>query len=307
MDPRFEPADEPYGRGDVVHIYTSDFDYEHSFGCEVVEVHCDGKPTVKLEDYSYTLYAHGIERELDSKYPHGYLIPSPRGYPNINGLLGETPVNGEGFLGKFRRADLQLIDKYLTVVDIESDPTLDWLNEIRKGDADRINSVFAELYLLYYLRKVYGTERVSMNAEFSDDGNSKDFDLRLTTDEQDIWIEVTKPDHASVLEGGFGFGMGTRTTNSIDRKLKNKFGPARNAVNDDVVLVLAVYQEEQITQGFEIGRWLDEDYYDVGDFSDGWITFTYLGDPDFEYHAFTEGGVCCSDVFESLTGIDDSR
>lgn len=100
MDSRFEPADEPYGRGDVVHIYASDFDYEHSFGCEVVEVHCDDKPTVKLEDYSY---------------------------------------------------------------------------------------------------------------------------------------------------------------------------------------------------------------YDVGDFSDGWITFTYLGDPDFEYHAFTEGGVCCSDVFESLTGVDDSR
>ncbi|MDL0126405.1 hypothetical protein PNQ92_13475 [Halobacterium salinarum] len=192
-------------------------------------------------------------------------------------------------------------------MDVDSDPTKDWLREIEKGDVNRINSVFAELYLLYYLRELYGTEQVSMNAELSDDRDSKDFDLRLNTDDQDIWIEVTKPDHAEVLEGGFGFGMGKRTTNSIDRKLKNKFGPARDAVSDDVTLVLAVYQEEEMMQGFEIGRWLDEDYYDVGDFSDGWVTFTYLGEPDFEYGAFTENGARCAEEFEALTEVGEPQ
>ncbi|NGM71552.1 hypothetical protein G6M89_21640, partial [Natronolimnobius sp. AArcel1] len=303
----FDPTDEPYDIGDIVHIHAPEPEYEHRFGCEVLEVHRNDEPTATAEDHSYTLYAYGIKRVLDSKYPHEHLIPSPRGYPNINNLLGESPIDGEKLFGKFRRPDLQLIDKYLTAVDVKSDPTLDWLNEIRKGDVDRINSVFAELYLLYYLREVYGSEQVSMNATLSDEGDSKDFDLRLITDNQDIWIEVTKPDHAAELEGGFGFGMGTRTTNSIDRKLKNKFGPARDAVNDDVVLMLAVYQEERITQGFEIGRWLDEDYYDVGEFSDGWVTFTYLGDPDFKYHEFTENGACCSDVFEALTEVEEPR
>ena len=307
MSSEFEPANEPYDIVDIVHIHAPEAEYEHRFGCEVVDVHQDGEPTTTVEEHFYTLYAYGIDRVLDSKYPHEHLIPSPRGYPNINELLGDNPINGEKLFGKFKRPDLQLINKYLSSVDVESDPTLDWLNEIRQCDVDRINSIFAELYLLYYLREVYGAEQVSMNAALSESGDSKDFDLRLTTDEQDIWIEVTKPDYATGLEGEAGFGMGTRTTNSIDRKLKNKFGPARDAVNDDVVLVLAVYQEEQMTQGFEIGRWLDEDYYDVSDFSDGWVTFTYLGNPDFEYHAFTENGACCDDVFEALTRVEEPR
>lgn len=308
MNSEFEPADEPYDIGDIVHIHAPESEFEHRYGCEVVEVHADDEPTATVEDHSYTLYAYGnIERVLDTKYPHEYLIPSPRGYPNIDDLLGEDRVEGEELLGKFKRPDLQLINKYLTAVDIESDPTLDWLNEIRQNEEDRINSVFAELYLLYYLRGLYGAEKVSMNAKLSDDDDSKDFDLRLTADDQDIWIEVTKPDYAAKLKNGFGFGMGTRTTNSIDRKLKNKFGPARDTVDDDVALVLAVYQEERMTQGLEIGRWLDEDYYDVGDFSDGWIMFTNLGNPDFEYHAFTEDGERCNDVFEALTGIEKTQ
>ncbi|WP_135830700.1 hypothetical protein [Halorussus halobius] len=301
MTSEFEPADEPYDVGDILHIYAPEPEFEHRFGCEVVEVHPDGEST------SYTLYAHGIQRVLDATYPHEYLIPSPRGYPNIAELLGETRIDGEELLGKFKRPDLKIINKYLTAVDVDSDPTKDWLREIEKGDVNRINSVFAELYLLYYLRELYGTEQVSMNAELSDDRDSKDFDLRLNTDDQDIWIEVTKPDHAEVLEGGFGFGMGKRTTNSIDRKLKNKFGPARDAVSDDVTLVLAVYQEEEMMQGFEIGRWLDEDYYDVGDFSDGWVTFTYLGEPDFEYGAFTENGARCAEEFEALTEVGEPQ
>jgi hypothetical protein len=307
MSPEFVPADEAYEVGDIVHIYSPEPKYEHRFGCEIVEVHPSGDPPVTVEDHSYTLYAYGIKRELEPKYPHEHLIPSPRGYPNINDLLGDTPIEGEKLLGKFKRPDLQLINKHLSSVDVESDPTLDWLNEIRKGEVDRINSVFAELYLLYYLREIYGTDQVSMNAELSDGGDSKDFDLRLTTDDHDIWIEVTKPDHAAELEGEIEFGFGKRTTNSIDRKLKNKFGPARDTVDDDVILVLAVYQEEQITQGFEIGRWLDEEYYDVGDFSDGWLMFTYLGDPDFEYYAFTEDGRCCNDTFEALTEVEDPQ
>lgn len=214
MTSEFEPADAPYDVGDIVHIYAPEPEFEHRFGCEVVEVHSDDKST------SYTLYAHGIQRVLDGTYPHEYLIPSPRGYPNIAELLGEARVDGEELLGKFKRPDLKIINKYLTAVDVDSDPTKDWLREIEKGDVNRINSVFAELYLLYYLRELYGTEQVSMNANLSDDRDSKDFDLRLNTNDQDIWIEVTKPDHAEVLEGGFGFGMGKRTTNSIDRKLK---------------------------------------------------------------------------------------
>lgn len=306
MSLKFEPADEPYNHGDIVHIHAPEVEYVHRFGCKIVEVHRGGEPTPSIEDLTYTLYAYGIERVLDSRYPHDHLIPSPRGYPNINDLLGETPIDGEETFGKYKRPDLQLVNKHLTAVD-KSDPTGDWLNEIKKGEVDRINSVFAELYLLYYLREVYGAEQVSMNATLYDGRDSKDFDLLLTTDDRDIWIEVTKPDHSTALEGGTWFRKGSRTTNSIDRKLKNKFGPARDAVSEDVVLVLAVYLEEQTTQGFDIGRWLDEDYYDVGYFSDGWLMFTHLGDPDFEYLLFTDNGASVNDVFGALTDVGVSQ
>jgi hypothetical protein len=108
------------------------------------------------------------------------------------------------------------------------------------------------------------------------------------------------------LEDGITFGIGSRTASSIDRKLENKFEPARDVVSDDVTLVLAVYQEAQTIQGFEIGRWLDEDYYDVGDFSDGWVTFTHTGSPDFAYGAFTDDGVRCSEIFDELTEVEEA-
>jgi len=307
MSYKFKPANEPYDNGDIVHIYDPEPEWEHRFGCEVVEIHRDDERTSTVENYSYTLYAPGIDRVLDSKYPHEFLVPSPRGYPNIKDLLGETAIEGEELLGKYKREELQLINEYLTAVDVNSEPTLDWLNGIRQNKVDRINSVLAELSLLYYVREVYGEGQVSMNATLSDENGSKNFDLRLTTSEHDIWIEVTKPDHASELEGEIEFGFGKRTTNSIDMKLKDKFDPARDAVSDDVVLVLAVYQEEHITQSLEIGRWFDEDYYDIGDFSDGWLMFRYFGEPDFEYHAFTEKGSGCYDTFEALTGVGESR
>lgn len=95
MSPEFESADEPYDVGDIIHIYSPEPEYEHRFGCKVVEVHNDDEPTPTVEDYSYTLYAYGIEKLLDSKYSHGHLVPSPRGYPNINDLLGETPIDAQ--------------------------------------------------------------------------------------------------------------------------------------------------------------------------------------------------------------------
>ncbi|WP_127341359.1 hypothetical protein [Halorubrum sp. 48-1-W] len=307
MNQKPTPADQPYDPGDIVHIYGPEEqeEYEHQFGCEIIDVHPTDNSDQEENNPKYSLWSFGLEQVLGSNYSHEHLVPSPRSYRNIDEFLGDQSVTGERLLGKFRRGDLQLFDKYLTAVDVESDPTKDWLNMIQQENEHRINSLFAELSLLYYLRKVYGHNKVTLNVPLGEERGSKDFDLRLRTQNEDIWIEVVKPDHVEQLEKeGPMFGMGTRTGNSISRKLEDKFKLARDTAHDDVILVLAVYQEEGLTQGFEISRWIDEGYYDIGELSDGWITYTHLADPHFNYGAFSENGMRCSEIFENLEQIE---
>ena len=289
-----EPAEMPYEPGEVVHVrHNGDSEGRtHRFGCEVLTV----SKADEVNDYAYSLFSFGWERVLATDYRHSQLYPSPRGYPNIDEFLGDGHVEGERLLGKFRRRDLEVINECLTVVDNEVDATKDWFNELRKEDVDRINSVFAELVLLYHLRTVYGRERVSLNACVGE----KDFDLRLTTEEEDVWIEVTKPDFADSLSNSFGWGLPKTTQNSIDRKLKSKFEEARNRAPKDAVLILGIYCEEQINQGFAMGQWLDEEYYDVGEICDGWLSYTHLIDTQIGYQSFTDAGERCRALFDRM-------
>ncbi|EMA14210.1 hypothetical protein C442_20351 [Haloarcula amylolytica JCM 13557] len=289
-----EPAEMPYEPGELVHV-RHDEDSEgrtHRFGCEVLSV----SEADEVDDYTYTLFSLGWERVLATDYRHTQLYPSPRGYSNIDEFLGDRHVQGERLLGKFKRRDLEVIDECLTVVDKKEDATKDWFNELQKRNIDRINSVFAELVLLYHLRTVYGRERVSLNARVGE----KDFDLRLKTDEEDVWIEVTKPDFADALSDGFGWGLPKTTQNSIDRKLKSKFEEARDRAPVDAVLVLGIYCEEQINQGFAMGQWLNEEYYDVGEICDGWLSYTHLTDTQIGYQSFTHTGERCRALFDRM-------
>lgn len=291
------PAGEPFTRGNLVQISPTGIgeSQQHYYACEIEDVH----PGDNLRGYSYTVRSIVQARVLPGRYGHYDLIPSPRGYQNIDDLLGSNRVKGEELLGKFKRPDLQRIDTWLSVVDPENDPTKDWLNELNKEDVDRINSVTAEMLLLYHLREVYSCDRVSLNAHLDGRG-SKDFDIRVSTEEEDVWVEIVKPDYAASIPDEVGFISGDTTGNSIDRKLKQKFETARDCLSDDVVLVLATYLEERVSQGFHIGQWLDEDYYDVGEFCDAWLTYTHVGETELQYQPFTEDGERCSVVFERM-------
>lgn len=290
-------ADEPLEAEQIVHIadYVDSDTQLHRYACEIEDVH----PGDDLNEYSYTVRSVVQERTLSGRYDHQNLIPSPRGYQNIDALLGEQPVKGEKLLGKFKRPDLELINTCLSVVDPKKDPTKDWLNELKKQDIDRINSVTAELILLYHLRTTYGHDQVSLNAHIAGE-NSKDFDIRVSTEEEDVWVEIVKPDYAASIPESVGFVSGETTGNSIDRKLRQKFETARDELSADTVLVLATYLEEQVTQGLQIGQWLEEDYYDVGEFCDAWLTYTHLTETEIQYQTFTEDGERCRAVFEKV-------
>ena len=155
---------------------------------------------------------------------------------------------------------------------------------------------------MYQLRTTYGRDRVSLNAHIDGD-RSKDFDIRVSTTQEDVWIEIVKPDYASSLPEEVGFISGDTTGNSIDRKLKQKFEDGREKLPDDTVLVLATYLEEQVTQGLQIGQWLDEDYYDVSEFCDAWLTYTHLLETEMQYQSFTDDGERCRAIFERV--VDD--
>lgn len=287
-------AEEPLENGHIVHISPGlEFDiHSHRYACEVEDVY----PDDNVDGYSYTVRSVVQERILPQRYAHHDLIPSPRGYQNIDALLGDQPVHGEELLGKLKRPDLERINTCLTVVDPNKDPTKDWLNELMKNDVDRINSVAAELILLYHLRTTFGRERVSLNAHI-DGKESKDFDIRVSTDQEDVWIEIVKPDYAASIGEEVGFISRDTTGNSIDRKLKQKFEDGRDNLPEDTVLVLATYLEEQITQGWQIEQWMDEDYYGVSEFCDAWLTYTHLMETEMQYHSFTEDGERCRTIF----------
>lgn len=290
-------ANEPLEPGQTVHITnTSDSDTRpHRYACTIEEVHSGDV----LKNYSYTVRSIVQERTLPSRYNHEDLIPSPRGYPNIDAFLGDQSVTGENLLGKFKRPDLELINTCLSAVDPEEDPTKDWLNEIKKEDLDRINSVTAEMILLYHLRTTYGNDQVTLNAHIAGK-DSKDFDIRISTPEEEVWIEIVKPDYEASIPDDGGFISGKTTSNSIDRKMKQKFKDAREQLDDDTVLVLGTYLEEQVSQGFHIGQWLEEDYYDVGELCDAWLRYTHLTETEIQYQSFTEDGERCRAVFEKV-------
>ena len=291
------PAEEPFDLDDIVHISTAKVSdtHQHRYACKVEDIH----PGDDLNGYSYTVRSVIQERTLPQRYGHYDLIPSPRGYQNIDALLGDRYVKGEELLGKFKRPDLKKIDTWLSVVNPNEDPTKDWLNELKQQDVDRINSATAEMLLLYHLRETFGRDRVSLNAHI-DGKESKDFDIHVSTEKEDLWIEIVKPDYAASIPDEVGFISGDTTGNSIDRKLMRKFESARDHIPDDAVLILATYLEEQVTQGLQIKQWLGEEYYEVGEFCDAWLTYTHLTETEMQYQAFTQDGKRCGVVFERL-------
>jgi len=294
------PAEEPFEMGDLVHISATrgSGNHQYRYACEIEDIY----PDEDLSEYSYTVRSVVQERTLPQRYGHYDLVPSPRGYQNIDALLGDRHLKGEELLGKFQRPDLEKINTWLSVACPEKDPTKDWLNALKQQNIDRVNSVTAEMILLYHLRKTYYQNRVSLNAHI-DDKESRDFDIRISTEEEDVWIEIVKPDYAASIPDAGGSISGDTTGNSIDRKLKRKFKSARDYSPDDAVLVLATYLEEQVAQGLQIEQWLHKDYYDVGEFCDAWLTYTHLTETKIQYQPFTKAGERCSVVFEKL--VDD--
>jgi hypothetical protein len=220
-------------------------------------------------------------------------MSSLENYQNIRKLFGKEKgdsfTKGEELLSKFREQNLETINQCLSVVNFDQEPTQDWIRDFNSENIDRANSAFAEILLLYHLREKFGSEKVEINAKITEKSDSKDFDLRLSLDEE-VWIEVVKRDFSSNIpeDGGFISNQGTGKT--IDNKLKDKFEEARNFLSEDKILILGVYLEEMTTQSLQIGKWLDEEYYDVSKFCDGIVTYTHLTETRFEFYPFTAKG-----------------
>lgn len=136
------PAAQPLNHGDIVHVRPTDDELPperrrcHRYACRIADVHDASSDSVP----SYTLYSIVLERELPDTYAHKEVIPSPRGYDYINQLLGDRGSNETAaqLLADFKRPDLHLINRCLSVVDFETDAT--------KGQL---------LGILLYIRMVY--------------------------------------------------------------------------------------------------------------------------------------------------------
>lgn len=223
-------------------------------------------------------------------------------YSNISMLFekhtGDSVSVGEEMLSEFKERDLEDIDQFLSVVNFDQEPTEDWVEEFNKKDLDRTNSAFAEILLLYHLRENFGGQKVDMNAKITSKASSKDFDLKLSL-EDETWIEIVKRDWSSDIPEGGGFMSAEGTEKTIDCKLKDKFEEARKELSGDETLILGVYLEEMMGQSLEIGKWLSQEYYDVSEFCDGLITFSHLAETRFDYYPFTEKGEEALDNIES--------
>jgi len=311
-------ADLPYESGDLVHIRRSAPQevpelYHHKHACEVVSTYKDysrsgdeSSDDEPLNKYTYRLSPVTKDTTLSTLYYHSHLVPSPRGYKHIDALLGEhsadDPPEWERDLGKLMREDLETINTCLSVVN-DTDPTKDWMREIRKGNLDRTNSVFAEMLLLYHLRIELEHSSVQMNVRF--DENGKDVDFRVITNDWDVWIEVYKPDYLNQIPEGGGWFSPEATGTSTGNKVREKFDGDRERFPDDAVVVLAVYLVENITQGFQLERWFDQDYFDVGDYCDALLTFTHLTFPtEFQHRPITPAGEDSMGFFDSVFGND---
>jgi len=302
--------DSPYNPGDLVHIRKSapqnvPEPYHHKHACEVVSVYRDYSQS--NTSYAYRLSPVTKDTELSALYHHSDLLPSPRGYENIDTLLGEQsgdrPPEWERDFGEFMRQDLELIDTCLSVVDFENDATKDWLREIRKGDIDRTNSVFAEMLLLYQLRSELGSEPVHTNAKIGSEEDGKDVDVRVTMNDWDVWLEVYKPDYVDKIPENGGFISPEATGTAVGNKLRKKFDCAREELPEDAIIILAVYLVEGLGQGMGLERWLQQDYFDVGEYCDAFLTYSHLSFPtEFSYRPTTTAGEEYQEFFEALLG-----
>ena len=300
--------DLPYNPGDIVHIRKSASQnvpelYHHKHACEVVSAYRDCSQSET--SYAYRLSPVTKDTELSALYHHSDLLPSPRGYENIDTLLGKKSDDGppewERDFGEFMRQDLELIDTCLSVVDFENDATKDWLRELEKGDIDRTNSVFAEMLLLYQLRSELGFERVQTNAKIGSEDEGKDVDVRVTMNDWDVWLEVYKPDYVDKIPEGGGFISPEAPGTAVGNKLRKKFDSAREKSPEDAIIILAVYFVENLGQGLGLERWLQQDYFDVGEYCDAFLTFSHLSFPTkFSYRPTTPAGEDCQEFFEAL-------
>lgn len=117
-------------------------------------------------------------------------------------------------------------------------PKTEWGSEIRRGEPTR---AFAEIVLMWHLRRELGRDAVDLNAEYTDTG--KDFDLRVVWNNHEYWIDVRTPEGGlgEIEEKGGGWIAGDSVGASITNKLEKQFKDAKEALPDDAILVLAVY------------------------------------------------------------------
>lgn len=305
----------PYDTGDLVHIRPSAPDdvpesYHHKHACEVVSVYRDYSQSDTT--YAYTLSPVTTDTELSALYRHSDFLPSPRGYEYIDTLLGEhsdgEPPEWELNLGKFKRQDLNLINTCLSVVNFEDDATKDWLRELRKREIAPTNSVFAEMLLLYHFRSELGPKPVQTNAQIGLEDDGKDVDIRVILDDWDMWVEVYKPNWVDKLPESVGFISPESTGTAVGNKLRKKFDGARNQLPEDAVIILAVYLVDSLNQELGLEQWLNEDYFDVGEYCDALLTFSHLTFPtEFTYWPLTPAGEDCQEFFNSRFGDSDEE
>lgn len=223
-------------------------------------------------------------------------------YSNISEFLeniGRSTEVRKALRKGFSEKDLATMDKYLTLIDFSQDRYGVWGNMIRN---EEFMPMLTELTLIYHLRKSHGIEPVEIHRPLQEGSNSKNFDVYLDINHTGVWIEVTYENLVEKIDSP-GLYPRKMTGFQIDQKIQEDFLEANSLISRDDVLILALYLEGRNVQEIMTGNRLREGgVYEVEEYLDGYIEFSWFWDPTFEYFPFTNTG---KSIADELLGVDN--
>ncbi|EMA09930.1 hypothetical protein SAMN05443574_12435 [Haloarcula vallismortis] len=193
---------------------------------------------------------------------------------------------------RFTEKDLKALNEYLSVINFDQDRYAVWGQMLLNGDD---MPMITELCLIHHLREVHGQENVDIHKTISGEG-STDFDAVVQLEDTTAWIEITYEDLMKKHGKGPGMYDPKMTGYQIDDKIEKDFQSAKPFTDENDLLVLALYMEAGPMQSISTDYRLREGgKHDIPEFLDGFIKFSWIWDPDFDYIPFTESGASVAD------------
>lgn len=221
----------------------------------------------------------------------------PRNLPNISAFLDNIGKSHEveqilSTRKRFTEKDLSVLDQYLSVINFDQDRYGVWGQMLRNGDD---MPMISELCLVHHLRQLHGEPAVVLHKSIDGEGTTN-FDTVVNLDNTTVWIEITYEDLEEKLGDQPGFFDRKMSGYQIDDKIEKDFKSAKPTAGEDDLLMLALYMEAKPMQGISTEYRLREGgKHNIPEFIDGFIQYSWLWEPEFEYIPFTQAG-------DSVTG-----